>query len=259
MEPMRELMAVRAVAAPAVTRDGDDGAMPLMTVRFAPFGSWYEINSWWEGRYLERVQRGAFTKTISERAGDVKVMFNHGRDFSIGTKLLGSIERLAEEADSPVGDVRLWDTSYNRDLLPGLRAGAYGSSFMFNVLAHHWVEEPERSDHNPESLPERTITEVRLHEFGPVTWPANPAATSGIRSMTDDYYEHLRTSEPGHVSALAERAHRHHPPAAQAPARRTAAAPTTPEEPAARHSRGLTPRQRRERMYPTLTQRGASR
>ena len=33
-------------------------------------------------------------------------------------------------------------------------------------------------------LPVRTLQEVRLHEFGPVTFPAYAAATAGIRSVT---------------------------------------------------------------------------
>jgi hypothetical protein len=30
----------------------------------------------------------------------------------------------------------------------------------------------DKSDHNPLGLPERTINEIRLYEFGPVTFPA---------------------------------------------------------------------------------------
>src|SRR5688572_22620234 len=174
-----------------------DGSLGLMEVRFSTFGSWYEINSWWEGRFLERTKFGAFAKTIADHharkaeSAGVKVLFNHGGDFHIGDKLLGGIESLTEEKDSPLGVVDLDDTSYNRDLLPGLKRGGYGSSFMFRVLREEWAEEPGVSAHNPEGLPERTITEVRLYEFGPVTWPANPASTAGMRcvSGTDAYYE----------------------------------------------------------------------
>ena len=163
----------------------EDTGMPTMTVEFSRFDSWYEIDSWFEGRYLERTVPGAFRKTIGERGDQVKVMFNHGRDFQIGQKLLGVAEVLEERETSPYAEVPLFDTSYNRDLVPGLRAGAYGSSFMFEVLNEHWVHEPEKSDRNPEGLPERSILEVRLYEFGPVTWPANPDATSGLRSGVD--------------------------------------------------------------------------
>ncbi len=181
-----------------------------MEIRFSTFDSWYEINSWWEGRFLERTVKGAFRKTIKENRDSIKVLFNHGGDYQIGDKILGSIESLAEEGDSPVGVVGLFDTSYNRDLLPGLRAGSYGSSFMFRVVKDEWNNEPKASEHNPDRIPERTIKEVRLFEFGPVTWPANPASTAGMRcsSGTDAYYEALASRDSRRIeemrSALAQ-------------------------------------------------------
>lgn len=178
--------------------------MPVMTVRFSMFGAWYPIDSWYEGRFLERVTFGAFAKTISERSSAVKVLFNHGMDFHIGDKILGVPSMLEERSDSPYAEVPMLDTSYNRDLVPGLEAGGYGSSFMFNVIRDEWNEEPGRSTHNPDGWPERTITEVRLLEFGPVTWPANPGATAGLRN-TDWYAEQLRSRSPERFDALVEK------------------------------------------------------
>lgn len=178
----------------------DDGTLGTMVVRFSPVDTWYEINSMWEGRFLERTKMGAFKKTAREaKRSDgrysTKVMFNHGMDMNIGDKLLGVPTRY-EEVDTPEYrgpelEVPLWDTSYNRDLAPGIRDGAYGSSFMFDVVREEWEHEPEASDYNPDGLPERTISEVRTFEAGPVTWPASPTATSGMRCMTDLYVEQV--------------------------------------------------------------------
>lgn len=176
----------------AAAEQPDDGRIGTLEVDFSRFDTWYEIDSWWEGRFLERTARGAFKRTIEQRAGQVKVLFNHGFDLNIGDKVLGVPEVLEERKDSPHLEAGLLDTSYNRDLLPGLRAGAYGSSFMFEVLGEEWNREPEKSDANPEGLPERTITEVRLFEAGPVTWPANPEATAGVRSGMDWYAERVQ-------------------------------------------------------------------
>ncbi|WP_432247705.1 HK97 family phage prohead protease [Streptomyces sanyensis] len=173
-------------AGPATNGSDDGDGMPVMTVEFSRFDSWYEIDSWWEGRFLERTRRGAFKRTIkSQGAAGVKVLFNHGRDMQIDQKVLGVASLLEERDTSPYMEVPLLDTSYNRDLVPGLEAGAYGSSFMFEVVRDEWNHEPEASDANPEGLPERTITEVKLFEAGPVTWPANPDATAGLRSGVD--------------------------------------------------------------------------
>jgi hypothetical protein len=183
---------VRAAPPKMELRADADGGMPTMEVRFSTFDTWYEIDSFWEGEFLERTKRGAFAETIREDRDSIKTLFNHGFDPQIGDKVLGQITDLREEPDSPVGVVPLFDTTYNRDLLPGLDAGVYGSSFRFRVTGEEWDDEPGAADHNPRGLPERTITKVRLMEFGPVTFPANPDATAGLRCMTDSYYERLR-------------------------------------------------------------------
>lgn len=240
MDTLRDLEVVRAVGGcvRAQRAEGDAEGMPTMEVRFSPFGEWYEINSFWEGKFLERTVKGAFAKTISENLRNVKVLFNHGFDPQIGDKVLGPIDDLREEAKSPVGVVPLLDTSYNRDLVPGLEAGVYGSSFRFQVIRDEWNDEPGVSDHNPAGIPERTIKEVRLFEFGPVTFPANPAATSGVRSLTDDYYERLRSRDPQRVDDLAVRARRLRTPDESAAREGTDSdsAAATPEEPARSHS-----------------------
>jgi hypothetical protein len=180
----------------------DDGRLATLEVDFSIFDVWYRIDSFWEGTFLERTVRGSFKKTIRENGSNVKVLFNHGFDFNIGDKALTVPELVEERETSPHLEGPLWDTSYNRDLLPGLRAGAYGSSFMFEVLGEKWNRDPDPSETNPEGLPERTITQVRLHEAGPVTWPANPDATAGVRSGVDWYAEQLQRRDPERLDEL---------------------------------------------------------
>lgn len=195
----------------AVDGEGNSDDLGIMEVRYSVPNTWYRISSWWEGDFIERTAPGAFKRTIgahnaasSRDAHNMKTLFNHGMDFNIGDKLLGEIQRAAEESDGPVHEVRLFDTSYNRDLLPGLRAGVYGSSFMFRVVKDEWNNEPGKSDYNPDGVPERTLKEVRVFEAGPVTFPANPAATSGMRcsSGTDGYYEGLARRDPYRVDGM---------------------------------------------------------
>lgn len=216
-----QLDVVRYVITPVVFRaDGvdDEDSLGTMDVRFSPFNTWYEINSWWEGRFLERTVPGAFKRTIAQhndpkQSHEMKTLFNHGMDFNIGDKLLGDITASREEADSPVNTVRLWDTSYNRDLLPGLKRNAYGASFMFRVTKESWDREPEASDHNPEGLPERTIKETHTLEAGPVTWPASPTASTSMNSArqrcasgTDAFYEMLARRNPAQVERMRSQA-----------------------------------------------------
>lgn len=254
------LEVVRAAAEPvrAAAPDGEAG-MPTLDVRFSHFDNWYEIDSMWEGRFLERVAPGAFAKTIRESGDQVKVLFNHGFDPQIGDKVLGRAENLREDEDAAAMDVPLFDTSYNRDLLPGLEAGVYGSSMRFVVVKDEWVDEPPASDDNPRALPERTIKEVRLLEAGPVTFPANPMSTAGVRSTTDEFYERLRMRDPSRVDALARARDSRTLPGTGAgsttPGTDGAAPPT--DEPGSTHSAGLTPAQRRERIYHLTPEEGS--
>lgn len=164
-----------------------EGDMPTLVGHFAVFNQWTEINSMWEGQFMERIAPGAFKKTFTENAGRIKVLFNHGQDPSIGDKVLGMPSVLEEDTTGARYEVPLYDTTYNRDLLPGLRDKAYGASFRFSVMAEEFVKKPTPSTSNPGGLPERTITQARVPEFGPVTFPAYAGATAGVRSATDEY------------------------------------------------------------------------
>ena len=191
------------VGVPLELRAADDTA-PESTYlhgHFTKFEIWNEIDSYFEGRFMERTVQGSFKKTISENRDRIKVQFDHGYDTFVGSSPLGSIDVLREDDEGPYYGVPLFDTDYNRDrmlpllegrLMDGTTTGsALGASYRFRVTKEEWVEPRTASAHNPEKLPERTIREVSLYEFGPVTFPAQLQATAGIRSvsLTDHYFE----------------------------------------------------------------------
>ena len=124
---------IRALRPGYELRAADDGGMPTMFGHFAVFNRWTEINSVFEGHFLERVVPGAFRKTFKENRDRIRALFQHGSDPQIGDKPLGTIEDLREDETGGYYEVSLLDTAYNRDLLPGLEAGLYGASFRFQV------------------------------------------------------------------------------------------------------------------------------
>lgn len=227
---------VRALDHRTEVRAEDDAPLGTLIGAFSLFDEWYEINSYWEGHFLERVSAGSFKRTINNRSGQspVRVILEHGFDPTVADKPLG-VPRVLEERTSGVyAETPLFDTSYNRDLAPALAGGAYGQSFRFQVLRDEWEQAPGRSEHNPEGIPERTITEVRLLEFGPTIWPSSPAtnASTGLRSTTDHYYEQLARRDTAAVEAAVRSVRSHRAPAAE-PARDSA--PIT-EDPLEEHS-----------------------
>jgi HK97 family phage prohead protease len=184
-----------------------DDSIGLLSGHFSAFGNWYRVSSYWEGDFLESTAAGFTAQTISEDRDGMRVLFDHGFD-SIGNKVLGPIQDLREDETGPYYEVPLFDTSYNRDLLPGLKAGVYGASFRMRVLEDSWNDEPDPSDYNPKGLPERTITRAKVMEFGPVTFPANPEASASVRSVTDEFYERLRQRDVGAFDAAVRAAGR---------------------------------------------------
>ncbi len=201
--PPRENL-FRALNEPPTLVRSTGQEMPTLTGHFAVFDQWTEINSVYEGRFLERLAPTSMDKTIAESRGQMRVLFNHGKDPQIGDKVLGPITQLRTDGTGANYEVQLLDTSYNRDLIPGLQAGLYGASFRFQVLNETFDSKPKRSDYNPEGIPERTITEARVREFGPVTFPAYAGATAGLRSLTDDFLFSQFIDDPDRLAELIE-------------------------------------------------------
>ena len=69
-----------------------------------------------------------------------------------------------------------------RSLIPGLQAGQYGVSFRFKVVKDELRKFPARSTHNPKQLPEVTIIQADLTEFGPTPTPAYKGPSAAVRS-----------------------------------------------------------------------------
>lgn len=181
-------------------RDASDGK-PKMVGHFAVFNEWTEVNSLWEGHFLEKNAPGAFEKTIDRNRDRIKSTFNHGSDPDLGDKVLGTIADMHEDERGVAYEVDLFP-SVPPLIMDGLRAGAYGSSYRFRVLREEWTQDPDPSDYNPNGLPERIVNEAEVAEFGPVTYPQYDGATAGVRSLTDEYLFGELTSDPKRLADI---------------------------------------------------------
>jgi HK97 family phage prohead protease len=193
--PVDNLVRARHDTGTIELRAGDDGTGRTLHGHFAVFNRWTEIESWYEGRFIERIAPGAFARTFAERGDKIRVLYDHGHDPSIGNKPLAVPNVLREDATGAYYEAELFDASYVDDLLPALRSGQLGASFRFKVKAEDWVEPDRATKANPAKLAERTITDVELYEFGPVTFPAYDSATAGVRSGSDHFIERLLANE----------------------------------------------------------------
>lgn len=152
------------------TRDTGDGL--TLEGYAAVFDTPTRIDSW-EGKFDEQIARGAFRKTIRERTPVMQ--FDHGHDTRTGSVPIGSIELLREDKQGLFVRARLFDNDLVRPIRDAIAGGALsGMSFRFNVVKDEWDDSAD--------VPSRTIREVRLHELGPVVFPAYPETTVGVRA-----------------------------------------------------------------------------
>ncbi len=169
-----------------------DGSPGLLYGFGAVFNQWRVVNSLLEGRYLQALASGAFTRTLAEGIPGREVLFQHGRDSRFGQRPLGELTLLEERPEGLYFEVPLLDEDHCWLLAPWLATGKYGCSIHYEVLRDAFVRKPGRSIHNPEGIPERTVREVRLQELGPVWPPAYRGTSCGVRSSATTHIGGLR-------------------------------------------------------------------
>lgn len=127
----------------------------------------------YEGRFEERIRKGAFARTINARMPVLQ--FEHGRHPLLGSMPLGTITKLREDDYGLYVEARLADNWLIEPVRDAIASGAIdGMSFRFNVIKESVDESGD--------IPVRTLEEVRLLELGPVVFPAYDATSVGVRS-----------------------------------------------------------------------------
>jgi HK97 family phage prohead protease len=144
--------------------------------------------------FVERIEPGAFTKTLKE--ADVRALLNHDPNFVIGRTRAGTLrlsedqKGLAYEADPP-------RTHWAEDLMETLRRGDISeSSFQFQVVRDEWGS----AKVDGRTIDERRLIELRLVDVAPVTFPAYLTTTSSVRTLL----EAVDGADPGLVRAIVE-------------------------------------------------------
>jgi hypothetical protein len=127
-----------------------------------------------EGNFMERIAPGAFKKTIKENRDGIGAVPARP-DPQIGDKPLGPDRGDPRRQRRARYEVPLLDTSYNRDLLPGLKAGLRGQSSGSRSIREDFKQNPGVRD-EPEGAAGAHGHRGAVMEFGPVTFPASTRA-----------------------------------------------------------------------------------
>ncbi|BAH34683.1 HK97 family phage prohead protease [Rhodococcus erythropolis] len=169
----------------------DDGDGLTLEGYAAVFDQDTEINSY-EGNFIERISKGAFKKTLTERTPVMQ--FDHGRDARTGSVPIGTFTELREDMRGLWVAGRLHDNPVVEPIRQAIASGAIsGMSFRFRVIQDVWHDasgkalnsaEAQRLIYEPGSRGPifRTIKEVALAEAGPVVFPAYAGTSVGVRS-----------------------------------------------------------------------------
>jgi HK97 family phage prohead protease len=130
------------------------------------------------GGFKEKIQRGAFTKSIRDSV--VKALWNHNSDFVLGSTRNGSLKLWEDEVglrfelETPV-------TTWGKDAMESIKRGDVdGVSFGFSINkdGEKWEEDDKKSII-------RTLTDVRLFEISPTPFPAYLQTNVAVRSAED--------------------------------------------------------------------------
>lgn len=149
--------------------DGDEA--PTIKGYAARFDKWSEKLF---GFFREKIQRGAFSKTIAE--SDIRGLVNHDPQFVLGRNKAGTL-RLAEDEKGLAFEIDPPDTQWARDLVTSMKRGDINqASFGFQTIKDEWNEDGD----------ERTLLEVNLFDVSVVTYPAYKQTSSVVRSLLPD-------------------------------------------------------------------------
>lgn len=124
---------------------------------------------------VERILPGAFDRSIAE-GEDVRGLFNHDVSRLLGRSSVGTL-KLSVDSTGLRYEITPGDTSVARDVLTYLQRGELdGSSFGFSINpgGESW-----RLIGNTEI---RELTDLRVVDVGPVTFPAYTASTAESRT-----------------------------------------------------------------------------
>ncbi|MER5912325.1 HK97 family phage prohead protease [Streptomyces sp. NPDC001982] len=150
-----------------------------------------QIDSW-EGEFTEQIRKGAFRKSIREKMPVLQ--FDHGYHRLIGSIPIGAIEELTEDDQGLYVRARLSDNWLIEPVRDAIRDRSItGMSFRFNVLRDEWRDKDGKvlspvevskllwkpGDRGPL---QRTLVEVRVHELGPVVFPAYAGTSVDVRA-----------------------------------------------------------------------------
>lgn len=175
-------------------QSASDGDGLTLSGYAAVFDQETEINTW-EGHFLEAIAPGAFKKTIRERTPVLQ--FDHGRHPLVGSIPIGNINALREDSEGLYVEARMADNWLMDPLRDAIASKSInGMSFRFEIIREKWEDKDGKEmkdsgeildilwgwDPDERGPLKRTLKEVKVHELGPVVFPAYVGTSVDLRA-----------------------------------------------------------------------------
>lgn len=149
-------------------------------------------------KFREKIDPGAFDRTLSEDS-DIRMLAGHDEHPSSVLASYypdgGGTLKLSTDDTGLKFSAELPDTSTGRDLgVLVARGDIRQMSFGFTIREES-VQEETDPEHDGTDLPIFTLQDVRLYEVSPVTWPAYPQTSVGVRSLVQQVHERRGASD----------------------------------------------------------------
>lgn len=128
------------------------------------------------GGFREQIAPGAFAESVMK--DDVRALWNHNPDHILGRNVAKTLT-LSEDARGLLMEIDPPDTQLARDLMVSIKRGDVSQmSFAFSVKPNgqNWGKDED-------GKVVRTLTNVRLYDVSPVTYPAYTQTDVALRSM----------------------------------------------------------------------------
>lgn len=144
--------------------------------------------------FKEKIAQGAFSEAI--RGADIRALFNHDPSQIVARTKNNTLKVWEDEYGLRYEFTPNMKTTAGRDLVEHLRRGDIDqSSFAFSMEGG--VEEWDDSG----DMPVRILKKIgRLYDVSPVTYPAYPSTSVGLRSAEEIYKAYMKTKEERGVS-----------------------------------------------------------
>lgn len=130
------------------------------------------------GGFREQISPGAFAEAIEK--DDVRALWNHNPDHVLGRNLAKTLT-MKEDSRGLAIEIVPPDTQLARDLMVSMERGDVSQmSFSFSVKPNgqNWGKDDE-------GRVVRTLTNVRLYDVSPVTYPAYSQTEVAVRSLQE--------------------------------------------------------------------------